>query len=83
MASSRESDYDPRARPWYKGAIDLPPGPSGAGDGVFWTAPYTFYTAAAPGMTAAGTTILMVEQNVRFGLSLATHATVLTAGTAR
>jgi ABC-type branched-subunit amino acid transport system ATPase component len=32
-------------------------------------------------MTDAGTTILMVEQNVRFGLSLATQATVLTAGT--
>jgi ABC-type branched-subunit amino acid transport system ATPase component len=32
-------------------------------------------------MIAAGTTILMVEQNVRFGLSLATQATVLTAGT--
>ena len=32
-------------------------------------------------MTAAGTTILMVEQNVRFGLSLAWNATVLTAGT--
>ena len=32
-------------------------------------------------MIAAGTTILMVEQNVRFGLSIAAHATVLTAGT--
>jgi ABC-type branched-subunit amino acid transport system ATPase component len=32
-------------------------------------------------MIAAGTTILMVEQNVRIGLSLATHAIVLTAGT--
>src|ERR1700749_3701512 len=32
-------------------------------------------------MVGAGTTILMVEQNVRFGLSLARHATVLTAGT--
>ena len=32
-------------------------------------------------MIAAGTTILMVEQNVRFGLSVATNAAVLTAGT--
>jgi len=31
-------------------------------------------------MNNAGTTVLMVEQNVRFGLSLADHATVMSAG---
>jgi branched-chain amino acid transport system ATP-binding protein len=31
-------------------------------------------------MKKAGTTILMVEQNVRFGLSLADDATVMSAG---
>jgi branched-chain amino acid transport system ATP-binding protein len=31
-------------------------------------------------MKQAGTTILMVEQNVRFGLALADHATVMSAG---
>ena len=52
----------------------------------------TSHTGARPGslavigdsvraMHTAGTTILMVEQNVRFGLPLASHATVLTAGT--
>jgi branched-chain amino acid transport system ATP-binding protein len=35
---------------------------------------------SALAMNKAGTTILMVEQNVRFGLSLADHATVMSAG---
>jgi branched-chain amino acid transport system ATP-binding protein len=31
-------------------------------------------------MNADGVTVLMVEQNVRFGLALANHATVMSAG---
>jgi serine phosphatase RsbU (regulator of sigma subunit) len=48
-ASSRESDYDPRQRPWYRAVA------AGAAQGgsIYWTEPYMFYTAGAPGMTAA------------------------------
>ena len=46
VASLRESDYDPRQRPWYRGA-------AAAGGSLYWTEPYAFYTAGAPGMTAA------------------------------
>jgi serine phosphatase RsbU (regulator of sigma subunit) len=56
VASSRESDYDPRQRPWYRGAVAAYAGASGqakTADRVYWTEPYTFYTAKAPGMTAA------------------------------
>jgi ABC-type branched-subunit amino acid transport system ATPase component len=38
-------------------------------------------SASIVAMNEAGATVLMVEQNVRFGLSLARHATVLSAGT--
>jgi ABC-type branched-subunit amino acid transport system ATPase component len=38
-------------------------------------------SASITAMTQAGVTVLMVEQNVRVGLSLAQHATVLSAGT--
>jgi len=34
-------------------------------------------------MNAEGVTVLMVEQNVRFGLALANHATVMSAGPGR
>ncbi|HKW94162.1 MAG TPA: SpoIIE family protein phosphatase [Methylomirabilota bacterium] len=49
VPSSRSSDYDPRQRPWYRGAIDA----RGLAPAVYWTEPYVFYTAQAPGMTAA------------------------------
>lgn len=55
-------DYDPRTRPWFKGAVrqhrlqdqgsstDRP----GERDArVFWTRPYTFYTTQQPGLTAS------------------------------
>ena len=46
---ARETDpsdaYDPRARPWYAGALES--------DGMFWTRPYIFYTARTPGITAS------------------------------
>jgi hypothetical protein len=41
-------DYDPRKRPWFRGAID-----SVAQDAVFWTTPYKFFTSKALGITAA------------------------------
>ena len=58
VASWRRSDYDPRRRPWYQGAIEAwraaPPAPAGAAPpiNVYWTAPYVFYTLKAPGITA-------------------------------
>ena len=51
IASSRPSDYDPRDRPWYRGALGARA--AGSGPAVYWTEPYMFYTARAPGMTAA------------------------------
>jgi serine phosphatase RsbU (regulator of sigma subunit) len=55
VASSKDSDYDPRFRPWYQGAIAVQreARPENAPGRIYWTEPYTFYTAKAPGMTAA------------------------------
>ncbi len=49
--SWHEVDYDPRTRPWYRGAADGSPAPGF----VHWTEPYTFFTLKAPGMTASMT----------------------------
>jgi serine phosphatase RsbU (regulator of sigma subunit) len=52
VPASRQSDYDPRQRPWYRGAMAARATGSGPAE-VYWTEPYVFYTARAPGMTAA------------------------------
>ncbi len=41
------SDFDPRSRPWFSGALE-----SGQ-DSVYWTRPYLFHTAQVPGITGA------------------------------
>jgi len=46
----RDLDYDPRTRPWYRGALEA----RGSGtDGIHWTEPYTFFTTKDPGVTAS------------------------------
>ncbi len=40
-----KDDFDPRTRPWFKGAR--------AADNVFWSGVYIFFSARAPGVTAA------------------------------
>ncbi len=43
-----ESDYDPRQRPWFKGAL------AAAGESeIFWTAPYRFFSNGQTGITAS------------------------------
>ena len=44
----RASDYDPRSRPWFKGALALE-----RDGGLYVTPPYRFYTAQRMGVTAA------------------------------
>ncbi len=59
VVSWSEVDYDPRVRPWYRGAMQGRAG-SAAADSpapafIHWTEPYTFYTLRAPGITASTT----------------------------
>ncbi|MCZ4306701.1 PAS domain S-box protein [Zoogloeaceae bacterium G21618-S1] len=43
-----KSDYEPRGRPWFVGAMALP-----ADGRVFWTRPYQFFTTDEPGITVS------------------------------
>jgi serine phosphatase RsbU (regulator of sigma subunit) len=47
-------DYDPRARPWFAGAVDrLGPPTTDEPTEIYWTEPYTFFTTREPGITAS------------------------------
>jgi len=51
-----ESDYDPRTRPWFEGALDaLRKSESGEAidELLVWTDPYQFFTTGEPGVTAS------------------------------
>ena len=49
--------YDPRQRPWFQGAVARARSQTAASDDIderiHWTAPYTFFTAQRPGITAS------------------------------
>jgi two-component system sensor histidine kinase/response regulator len=45
---TRGSDYDPRRRPWFIGALALT-----SDDGVYWTEPYVFFTLRELGITTS------------------------------
>ena len=43
----KDQDYDPRARPWFTGAM------AAAENQIHWTAPYVFQTTGDPGITVS------------------------------
>ncbi len=57
--------YDPRARPWFVGAT----APEQAA-GVYWTPPYTFLTAEAPGVTGAVSWVTPGDKGKTFVVAL-------------
>ncbi len=61
----RVIDYDPRLRPWYRGAVEQ----LGKSD-MFWTAPYTFFTTGEAGVTAASAIALSDGRTLAVGLDM-------------
>jgi len=61
VATWRELNYDPRTRPWYRGALDRRERSAARSittadeSATFWTEPYTFFTTKDPGITASVT----------------------------
>ena len=60
-----QSDYDPRSRPWFKGAMKL----KQAGE-RFWTAPYRFHTLQEPGITASTRAAIANQGSLVIGIDV-------------
>lgn len=54
------SDYDPRNRPWFKGAIN-----NDSTQIAFWTQPYLFFTLQVPGITISLKSYCELTQRVQ------------------
>ncbi len=48
-----ESEYDPRSRPWFQGALAKGAAVTKGAAELSWTQPYQFFTTKDPGITAA------------------------------
>jgi serine phosphatase RsbU (regulator of sigma subunit) len=56
IESVEQVEYDPRERPWFKGAmanLESAEFDTGAVSAVYWTEPYIFFSTQQPGITAA------------------------------
>jgi hypothetical protein len=62
-------EYDPLTRPWYKGALNVAPGPDKA-NAIFWSEPYTFFSTQQPGVTASIAVESAKGRNFVFGIDL-------------
>lgn len=59
-----EKDYDPRERPWYKGAMEA----LAQDETTFWTDPYIFFTTGDPGIS--GSTGVVLPDGVVLALGM-------------
>jgi len=73
-----QSDYDPRSRPWFKGAMRL----AAAGD-RFWTSPYTFFTLKQPGITVSTRTSTVDGNSLVVGFDVLLEAIGISTTTAK
>ncbi len=63
---TEEKDYDPRDRPWYKGAMEA----MALDESIFWTEPYNFFTTGDPGITGSTGVVLPDGEVLALGIDI-------------